>query len=260
MARRAGQGLAHLRRDPHLPAPTSVQADDDKIFSAIPPSHLIWHGILHAVDHLDMFMNALVENGTAFPLAPQTLARSGVVGAAHAMWLLDQDDQAERQRRALRLIVEECRQENTAMREISAIAGHLTADVQKVIATRDAWTARAVQAGATLGMTEQQVKQRPEDTAIIDLVTKRYVATTPNQLNRDLVTTYRIIWRTHSGTAHGLRWPALHRTEILGQFARGGHSGRLTAGGLPTLTMSAAAMALLIKRAIELYEERRQPK
>jgi hypothetical protein len=85
------------------------------------------------------------------------------------------------------------------------------------------------------------------------------VAAAPNQLDRELVATYRIIWRTHSGTAHGLRWPALLRTEILGQFARGGHSGRLTAGGLPALTMSASAIALLTQRAIELYEEGRQP-
>lgn len=243
----------------HPVAPSSMQADDDKIFPLTPPSHFIWHGITHAVDHLDMFINALVENGKAFPLAPQTLARSGVIGAAHALWMLDEPDQAERQRRALRMIVEEFRHERTAMHEISVIMGSRSTEVQKMIDQRTEWIARAVAAGATIDMTANQVTQRPDDTAIIDAVAKRYVETTSGQSEHDLVTTYRMFWRTHSGTAHGLRWPALYRTEILGSFVRGGVSGRLTAGGLPALSMSASAVALLTMRAIELYEERRQP-
>jgi hypothetical protein len=239
-------------------APGSVQAEDDKIFPTIAPSHLIWHGITHAVDHLDMFMNALTEHGKQYPLAPQTLARSGVLGAAHALWMLDHADRVERQRRAIRMAVEECRQERTAMREIKKIKGGLTADVDRRIDTRTEWIAQAVQRGATIGMTANDVAQRPEDTAVIDAVAKRYVETTSSSSEHDLVTTYRTIWRTHSGTAHGLRWPALHRTEILGSLARGGAAGRLTAGGLPALSMSASAVSLLIMRAIDLYEERRK--
>jgi hypothetical protein len=156
------------------------------------------------------------------------------------------------------MAVEEFRQERTAMREISTIMGSQSADVQRVIDTRNEWIARAVEKGATLSMTIKEVSQRPEDTAIIDTVAKRYVETTSSSSEHDIVTTYRMIWRTHSGTAHGLRWPALHRTEILGPLARGGASGRLTAGGLPALSMSASAVALLTMRAIDLYEERRQ--
>jgi hypothetical protein len=243
---------------PHVVAPGSVQAEDDKIFSLLPPSHLIWHGIMHAVDHLDMFINALVENGKAFPLAPQTLARSGVVGAAHALWMLDEPDRAERQRRALRMASEEFRQERTALREIKNIGGAESAGVQQVIDTRTEWVARAVATGASLGLTAKDFEQRLNDTDIIDAVAKRYVATTTGSAEHDLVTTYRMIWRTHSGTAHALRWPALHRTEILGRFAHGGASGRVSAGGLPALSMSASAMTLLIGRAIDLYEEQRQ--
>jgi hypothetical protein len=145
------------------------------------------------------------------------------------------------------------------MREISAIMGSRSIEVQRMIDKRTEWIARAVTAGATIDMTANQVAQRPDDTAIIDAAAKRYVETTSGQSQHDLVTTYRVFWRTHSGTAHGLRWPALYRTEILGRFVRGGASGRLTAGGFPALSMSASAVALLTMRAIELYEERRQP-
>ena len=134
----------------------------------------------------------------------------------------------------------------------------LTADVDRQIDECTEWIAQAVQRGATIGMTANDAGQRPDDTAIIDTVAKRYVEMTSSSSEHDLVTTYRMIWRTHSGTAHGLRWPALHRTEILCPLARGGASGRLTAGGLPALSMSASAVSLLIMRAIDLYEQRRE--
>ena len=46
-----------------------------------------------------------------------------MLGAAHALWMLDHPDRVERQRRAIRMAVEECRQERTAMREIKKING-----------------------------------------------------------------------------------------------------------------------------------------
>jgi len=169
-------------------------------------------------------------------------------------------DQAERQRRALHLAVEEFRQERTALGEMKKIGDDAGwPQAQEIIDTRTESIARATEADAALGMTADDFKRRPNDTDIIDAVARRYVESTAGAGERDLVTTYRVLWRTHSGTAHALRWPAMHRVEILGKFARGGASGRLTAGGLPALSMSASAMALLIGRAIELYEERRQP-
>jgi hypothetical protein len=49
---------------------------------------------------LDVFMVALTEGQKSHPIAPSMLARSGILGSAHALWLLDGPDRAERQRRA----------------------------------------------------------------------------------------------------------------------------------------------------------------
>lgn len=66
----------------------SSLAADDKLFPVLPPSHLAWHGVASAVDHLDMFM-ALPRSGVSHPLAPNTVARTGMLSGAHALWLLD---------------------------------------------------------------------------------------------------------------------------------------------------------------------------
>jgi hypothetical protein len=84
------------------------------------------------------------------------------------------------------------------------------------------------------------------------------VAGAGGEAERDLIATYRVLWRMYSGTAHALRWSVMHRIEILGEFARGDASGRLTAGDLPELSISASAMVLLIGHAINQYEQRRQ--
>lgn len=43
-----------------------------------------------------------------------------------------------------------------------------------------------------------------DETSIIDAVAKRYATVTPD--SHGLVKAYRRLWRTYSGTAHGLRW------------------------------------------------------
>ncbi|MCU1627395.1 MAG: hypothetical protein JWP64_2344 [Pseudonocardia sp.] len=61
-----------------------------------------------------MYLNALVENKMSFAIAPQSLARSGLLGAAHALWLLDAPSRRERRLRGLRIAHEEWRNERNA--------------------------------------------------------------------------------------------------------------------------------------------------
>ena len=238
--------------------PGSSLAADDQILPLLPPSYLIWHGIGHAVDHLGMSMNALIETNTSFPLAPQTLARSGMVGAAHALWILDGPDRAERQLRALRMAHEEFRNERTAYREIVQIEGP-NSGFASLVAVRDEWITRTIAAGATIGKTEDQVTQRPEDTALIDSVIKRYEHVKPPEEGGSLVGAYRLIWRMHSGVTHGFRWPVMYRTVITQVLSDSEAAGGLVINDEDQLMISAIAMGLLIARAFELYDLRRMP-
>lgn len=122
---------------------------------------------------------------------------------------------------------------------------------------RTEWMARAVAAGKRLGMVDGQVQASINDTAIIDAVAKRLAHLEPG--NRDLIQAYRVLWRTHSGTAHGLRWSSQPNTEVFDSLVRGGAIGQVTSGGIDKQFMSAAAPAVLIHRAVELFETYRQP-
>ncbi|WP_344017982.1 hypothetical protein [Pseudonocardia kongjuensis] len=256
------QKWAKYRESPHLAAPGSSLALDDKIFPLSPPSHLVAFGIAHAVEHLEFFLYPLLNGGAGFPTAPNTLARASVLGSAHALWMLDHPDRKERQRRGLRMAHYEAANERTAVYEVEHIPG-ANPDPQ----TRALWQSRvdlcnetmneAVDAGATIGMTAEDVARRPDDTTIIDHVAKAYIAASPGDSDT-LVTAYRLNWRMHSGNAHGLRWPAVWHSEMQGSFARGGAAARVTSGGLEGLSIVASAMALFIKRAVELFDAARQ--
>lgn len=257
------EAWAKYRESPHLAAPGSSLALDDQAFPVNPPSHLIAHRIGHAVEHLEFFMYPLVHGGVGFATAPNTVARSGVVGSAHALWMLDHPDRAERQRRALRMAHYEGAAERTALYEIERVprAGEdqqqRRAIWQSFMDRCDDIEAQAVVTGAMLGMTPDDVARRPDDTTIIDQVAKAYVEASGGD-DAALVTAYRVLWRTHSGNSHALRWPAIWHSETQGSFARGGGAVRVTAGAEEGLSMVASAMALFIGRAIELFDKARQ--
>lgn len=242
----------------------SSLAAEDVILSVLPPSHLIWHGISHAVDHLDVFMGALTEGKKSHPIAPSTLARSGILGGAHALWLLDGPDRAERQRRALKIAHEEFHRDRQMLRDIIDISRddpdtEPSPDIsvaQQQIDLRTEWIDRVIAAGAALGMRDTQVTAQLDETSVIDAVAKRYAVITPD--SRELVKAYWLLWRMYSGTAHGLRWSAMHRTKIVKNEQGGGGNGWLT-NDLADLGMGACAVALFTQRAINLYEIRRKP-
>lgn len=196
---------------PQLALPGSSLAKDDSLFDVLPTSHLAWQGISSAVDHLDSFFD-LLDGGKSHPLSPGTLARAGVLGAAHALWLLDCPGRAGRQKRGLRLAHEEFKRELQLVKDLRGLSGDPTGQAQKRMDTLTEWMDRAVTVGGTLGMTAADVR-RFEDTALIDEVAARYVDAVPD--SRDLAMTYRIVWRLYSGTSHGLRWSALLRAEIV---------------------------------------------
>lgn len=238
--------------------PGSSLDADDQAFPLYPASHHAWHGISHAVDHLDMFMHPLVESNLSFPLAPQTLARSGVLGAAHALWVLDATTRPVRQIRALRLAHEEFQNERKAYEQL-ANSGAATAEMAAIVATRVEWIGRAVKAGVALGATATQVQAKLVETDVIDDVLRRYEVAHPSP-DDHLLRTYRLIWRMHSGVAHGFRWPVTYRTDFTNAVMEGEEQRQL--GGLVTndedqLITSAIAMSLLIGRAFDLYNNRR---
>lgn len=176
-----------------------------------------------------------------------------MLGAAHALWLLDVPERSERQRRALRLAHAEFTSERTALREIENISG-VASNMTTNIDTVTEWINRAVTTGVGMGFEEKSITQRLEDTEIIDSVAKRYVQVTDPR-NGLLINGYRVLWRTQSGIAHGYRWP-----QTFNGISVEDDTGEARIISETTdIAMAGAAAARLIQRAIELYEEGRKP-
>jgi hypothetical protein len=184
----------------YIQEPRSVEdgsslAADDRLFPVLTPSQVAWHGIASAVDHLDMFM-ALLRSGTSHPLAPNTIARTGVLSGAHALWLLDGPDRVERQRRGLRLAYEEFFRDHQAVRDIAMIENpdpaRGPAEMKGYLDARVEWMDRAVAVGATIGMPAKEVKTF-NDTQLLDTVTRRLVEQDPEPTNRLSGGRYRTI-------------------------------------------------------------------
>lgn len=242
--------------------PHSSLGTDDRLFSVVPTSHLVWHGISHAVDHLDMYLNALVENRMSFAIAPQSLARSGLLGAAHALWLLDVSSRCERQLRGLRIAHEEWRNERNAYNELIK-SGHALSGMQGLVDVRTEWMERAIMAGESIGFSRDQVRQKINDTLLIEDVIERYephVGREPG--DRPLNVTYLLLWRMLSGATHGYRWAVMPRVTLPdvddtapASLDLGGH---LTNGEEEHL-LAVEGLALLISRAFALFDIRRVP-
>jgi hypothetical protein len=238
----------------------SSLAKDDALFPVRPPSHLAWHGIIAAVEHLALLIDCL-EAGTPQPLAASTLARSAILGSAHALWLLDGSDRADRQRRGLRLAHEQFQLELLRLRDLRRLDGEDGTDQSSPYDTAGVLVDfqieginGAIGVSAKLGMSPEEVAARPDDTAVIDTVARRYTDVVPGALQ--LAKAYRMLWRQYADASHGLRWSELYRANIMQQDRRGGQ-GYLT-NDLSDLGMAASAVVIFTRRAINRFELRRQ--
>ncbi len=242
--------------------PHSSIGADDRLFDVVPPSHLIWHGISHAVDHLDMYLHAPVKSNLSFPIAPQSLARSGLLGVAHALWMLDEPCRATRQLRALRIAYEEWRNERNAYQDLFN-RGEAAPGMKALIEVRTEWMVRAIEAGESIGWTKTDVKTKPNDTTLIEEVITRYEANDPVEPgDMTLRATYLLMWRMLSGSAHGYRWSAIPRTRFPGPGEERPESGDVDGyltNNEEQHALSASALALLIRHAFDLYDIRRAP-
>lgn len=208
-----------------------------------------------------MFM-ALVRSGTSHPLAHNTVARTGGAQRRSRSMAARRARPSRAKKRGLCLAHEEFFREHQAVRDIAAIQNSdpvrgLTA-MKDYLDARVEWMDRALAAGATIGMTSKEVKTL-NDTGLLDTVAHRLVEHDPE--NVELISAVRIVWRTYSGVAHGLRWPVRYRTKY-GEPIPGSRPGTvegLVTNSIGDLDMAASSSSIFLTNAIRLFEKRRQP-
>jgi hypothetical protein len=232
--------------------PGSTLAQDDAAFPAYPVSHLVWMGLSSGVEHLELFTSALRATRTSRPSGYFTLARAGLLGAAHALWLLDEDP-VQRRRRGVRMAHEDYRQMLAALNRMKDVMPAARDATERQIRRVERRIREVVHAGVSLGMTRVEVKQRINDTALITEVARRLADGQEHQDN--LVAAFVMNWSRHSGNAHGLRRPLLLGATVVRDDAGGAHA-RVTAG-VDDLAMAVGAVHLLLSEAFALYDRYR---
>lgn len=255
MAHEIGKLRALTSNDVLPVEPHSSLARDDEAFPRYPASQLAWQGIGSAVDHLDMMISTLAATRTAFPFGYHTLARTGLIGAARAMWVLD-GTRPERTGRALRMAHEEYRQERASLGDTRKLFPHLATPCDERTAQLDHRMAEARAAGMPIGMTEDQVKSAPKDTEIIEHVAHRFALGEAEPDN--IAAAFILSWRDGSGIAHAMLWPALRRSELIREEAPGRSHHKLTSGGIDEIAFAVGRVHLLTNKAMELFDRRRR--
>jgi hypothetical protein len=230
----------------------SALAQDDAVFPPYPLSQQIWMGLSSGAGHLDLFMAALKATRTARPFGYLTLARAGLVGAAHALWLLDEDPN-ERRRRGVRMAHEDYKHELAALNTLNTVMPNMRQRTDQQIARVREQIRQVTDSGRSLGMTPETVTQRLNDTEIIRGVARRFAGGQDHE--SDLIAAYVLSWSRHSGQAHGMRWSAMIGANVM-RDDEGRPYARVTTG-VDDLAMAAGAVHMLLVEGFALFDRYR---
>ncbi len=98
--------------------PGSSLAGDDAGRPKLPVSNLVWFGLSAAQDHLSQLADILTAEGLGQrPFAPHTLARSALLCASQAVWLLGAGSREIRLNRAALIYLDEWTNQRTYLKD-----------------------------------------------------------------------------------------------------------------------------------------------
>lgn len=230
----------------------SALADDDRLYPPFPVSRAAIQGLGSAIDHLGLFHAALEKTRASRPFGYFTLARTAMFSAARTIWILSPAQRPERQRRALWLAHEDLRQYRFFTENLPAV---LFADPELPARELTEVTERLKlmdEAAARVGLIFRS-NQRPRDSGIVESAAD-WLDSQPTGLEEP-GSSLRMLWRMHSGHAHGLSWSMQGEQEVVTRNADGSGTIKVTASVAELATASLAA-ATTTNQALILYEQR----
>ncbi|MCG2803582.1 MAG: hypothetical protein L6311_16030 [Cellulomonas sp.] len=207
---------------PFIPISSSELARDDTDWPHYGVSQVAWVGFTVAVEHLQAIRAHIdvrpPNRPNLFGSAHQTLARTALIGAATAVWVLAPDDRGKRLERARSVAAYQHDEHHKYLRALQGLAAHAGTDaVADHVAMRQRELARK---RAVDGDTA-----RYETTKI---VREAALAAFKTQLLADEVVAG---WRSGSGAAHGLVYPLLGGPRVAHEPAGGDGLSTFTVGG-----------------------------
>lgn len=230
----------------------SPLAGDDRLYPPFPVSRAAIQGLASAIDHLGLFHAALEKTQTSRPFGYFTLARAAMFAAARTIWILSPAQRPERQRRALWLAHEDLRHYRNFTQTLPAV---LFADPELPMRELTEVTERLklMDEAATRVDLTLNSSQRPRDSDIVESA----ATWLDSQLTglEEPGSSVRMLWRIHSGHAHGLSWSMQGQQEVVARNADGSGTIKVTASVAELATASLAA-ATTTNQALILYVKR----
>lgn len=230
------------------PAQDSDLAGDDKIWPWAPATTLCIVSLGSAREHLHA-IRLLVETKQLFPSATSTLARSALMSASVAVWMLEPDQPDERQRRMLSFALEDYRNHLAYGRQVRTTFHandiHSTAPEQL-----ERMQKRSDEVRQKLEALGGKIEWNMTDTVIPAAMR----ATVPTERQR---AQFESRWRVTSGAAHGFIWPHFGApgTRVVDPDDRG--IGETTVGGsVETLVNDYFTAFHIAAKGWDLFEQR----
>jgi hypothetical protein len=194
---------------PHPPPGSALYGDEDDRFGGLSVFGDAWYRMAVSWEHLDFCLSSMRSTRNIWPTANQTVLRSSVNAAAHAVWILSPKRRQERQLRALRVECEDIIIRRNLLKAAVAVVGELDADDQRALADIEATLAQIAAHAQHLGAGDvDPEKWRPNATDIVIAAGK---AADPDDPRKQ--STLIWLWRLSSSAAHGTRTLAMLRLQ-----------------------------------------------
>jgi len=233
--RRLNQMAAFVERwmpllsDPIVPAPHSSLARDDTVWPDYTTSMVAWSGIRSAIDSLGLFFRSLSLDERPYDTGHRTLGRSGLTGAAQAVFVLF-GDRPTRTRNALRCAYDDLEAYERTLDDLRAARWPGDA-VDEDDATRSSWNqrfarleerrGRLVAAADGAGLSRNQLRKSPSFREMVDYAPAHVpdsgglrpaLRMTLAQLN---AAAHAQSWATLLGATHYIETPEGLRARVL---------------------------------------------
>lgn len=226
----------------------SALAADDVVWPWAPPTSLCLATLGSAREHLHA-IRLLIEAGELFPSVTSTLARSALMSASVAVWMLEPDQASERQRRMLTFALEDYRNHIAFGDQVSR-----TFHIEDIHPNADEQLSRLRQRSNEV---RELLDQRggPVGWNMTDTIIPAAVnETTTGSRQRSH---FESRWRVMSGAAHGFVWPHFGAPGTTVSNVDPAGVGLVTAGGsVGTLAIDYFTAFHVTARGWALFAER----
>lgn len=248
----AAASMQERTRTATAPAPGSSLAADR--VEGLDVDGTVWYLMCVAAEHLDFALDSIKATGCMYPSAYTTVARTALIGASNALWVLTGSSRAERRIRALRVRANDVNDQIKAARELPILDDAQGETHAEYMSRLEKARANLERVGTSLGSTTPISSMGVNQTQVVKFVADRY---DDDEL---FAAGLKYLWRSGSAAAHAQFHYAMSRLDY-GDLSDQGDGFRMARFGGDVdrdLVPSLAGPLLVLQEAFKYYDLRRE--